>query len=277
MVKTKKLSKNNNRKTRKNHKIDYVVAIPTYKRYEQLYTKSISTLLNHKVSPNKIYIFVANKEEEELYTNSLPKECYYKIIIGVLGIQHQRNFIIDYFKEGTYVLFLDDDIESVDELINSKFRQIYNLDKFIKTAFKDCLQYNLYLWGVYPVRNEFFMKPRPKKSFALRFIIGAFYGQIIRHSKDLKMQLKQKVDVENTILHYKKDGGVLRYEKVTIKTKYYNPKGGILAVMKSNRLKINETSAKLLEKLYPKYGHFWKRKNGKYEFKLNVLPYQPKK
>jgi hypothetical protein len=276
MVKTKKRVNSKNKTRKISRKSDYVVAIPTYKRYDQVYEKSISTLIKHKVASSKIYLFVANKEEAEEYKKSLPKGSYHKIVIGVLGIQHQRNFIIDYFKEGTNVVFMDDDVERIDKLKGESFKQISDVDKFMKSAFKECREAGLYLWGIYPVRNEFFMKPRPEKSKDLRFIIGAFYGQVIRHSKDLKMKLKQKVDVENTILHYIKDGGVLRYEKVTIKTKYYNPKGGILAVMKTNRLKVNEESAKKLERLYPKYGHVWKRENGKFEFKLNVLPYTPK-
>lgn len=276
MIKSRKRVKTRNNKTRKNGKTDYVVAIPTYKRYVQVFEKSISTLINNKVPASKIHIFVANKKEAEEYKKALPKGSYHKIIVGVIGIQHQRNFIIDYFREGTHVLFMDDDVERVDELKGNTFKQIQNLDKFIKSAFKECIKHGLYLWGIYPVRNEFFMKPRPQKSLDLRFILGTFYGQIIRHSKDLITTLSEKEDIQNTILHYKKDGGVLRYEKVTIKTKYFNPKGGISALMKNNRMKVNEESAKKLERLYPNYGHVWQRQNGKYEFKLKALPYTPK-
>ena len=275
-MKTKTLKRNINNKrnnTRKNKSIDYIIAIPTYKRYSQVYDKSIKTLIQHKVNPKKIYIFVANKEEEKLYKKNLPPDSYYKIIIGVLGINNQRKFMINYFKQGTNVVFIDDDVERIEELKNDKLKEINNVDRFIKEAFQECYRKNIYLWGVYPVRNPFFMKPRPIKNYGLRFILGTFYGQIIRHSKDLITSLPEKEDVENSILHYKKDCGVLRFDKVTIKTKFYNPEGGIYAMTK-DRKTIHKKAAMTLSKKYPEYGSIWIRNNGIYEFKLKSLPYK---
>lgn len=182
--------------------------------------------------------------------------------------------MVNYFKKGTNVLFLDDDVERVEKLNKEmKFSQIGNLNKFIKDAFKECMKKKIYIWGIYPVRNALFMKPRPVKTYGLRFILGTFYGQIIRHDSDLKTSTSEKEDVENSILHYKKDCGVLRYEKVTIKTKFYNPDGGIAAMTK-DRKKVHETAAKYLEKNYPEYGTVWQRQNGIYEFRLKSLPYK---
>jgi len=253
--------------------LSYVVAIPTYKRYNQLYNKSLLTLLKHKIASSKIFIFVANKNEKKEYENVLPINSYNKIVVGVIGINNQRKFINKYFKEGTKVLFCDDDVEKVEELKNKKLVDIKNLDSFIKKAFKECLKTNIYLWGVYPVRNIFFMEPRPIKSYGLRFILGTFYGQIIRHSRDLITSLPEKEDFENSILHYKKDCGVLRFDKVTIKTKFYNPDGGIAAMTK-DRKEVHEKAARELQRKYPEYGKMWKRSNGIYEFKLKSLPYK---
>lgn len=50
--------------------IDYVVAIPTYKRYEELINKTLSFLAKHSINPSKIYIFVANKTEKK-YTSHI--------------------------------------------------------------------------------------------------------------------------------------------------------------------------------------------------------------
>jgi hypothetical protein len=273
-TKTKRNIKKRNCKTVKKKMSEiYAVAIPTYKRYIQVYEKTLTTLLGHKIKSDNIYIFVANKREREEYKKALPKGSYHKIVVGVLGINNQRKFMNKYFKEGTNVLYVDDDVEKVEELKNGKLIEIKNLDSFIKKAFQECIKYKINLWGIYPVRNAFFMEPRPVKSYGLRFILGTFYGQIIRHSKDLITSLEEKEDFENSILHYKKDCGVLRYEKITIKTKFYNPDGGIYAMTK-DRKRVHEKSAKELARKYSDYGKIWQRENGTYEFKLKSLPYK---
>lgn len=262
-----------NSKTRKNTvSCNYVVAIPTYKRYNEVYEKSIKTLLDGGVSHKKIHIFVANNDEYKKYSEILPLGSYYKIIIGKLGITNQRRFMVKYFLEGSNVLFLDDDVEKIEKLNKTGTKLIEmkrgtdELHRFICDAFIECKKKNIFLWGIYPVRNPFFMKPRPIKTYDLRFILGTFYGTIIRHSKDLKPSVEEKEDVENSILHYKKDGKLLRFEKVTLKTKFFNPKGGIGSF--NERLKTHEISAKTLLKKYPEYGRIQLRKNGMYEFVL---------
>ena len=43
----------------------YIIAIPTYKRYNILNSHTLATLQRHKIDINKIYIFVANIQEEK--------------------------------------------------------------------------------------------------------------------------------------------------------------------------------------------------------------------
>jgi hypothetical protein len=280
VVKSKRRTRKLQSKTLKNksNNPDFYVAIPTYKRYKQVFEKSIKTLIDGGIDYKKIHIFVANKDEYEKYKSELPENVYGKIIIGVLGITNQRNFIVNYFKKGDAVLFLDDDVERIEKLkkdgsgfIEMK-RKTRELNTFICSAFKECRENNIYLWGIYPVRNAFFMKPRPEKTYDLRFILGTFYGMIIRHDYDLKLTLREKEDLENTILHYIKDGSVLRFEKVTLKTKFFNPDGGIGAL--ENRKKVHKKSALYLEKKYTDYGRIKVRDNGIYEFVLKPNPHR---
>jgi cellulose synthase/poly-beta-1,6-N-acetylglucosamine synthase-like glycosyltransferase len=62
---------------------DYVIAIPSYKRVETLKEKTLATLAKYKISASKIYIFVANKEEEAAYKAGLEPDTYAKIVVGV--------------------------------------------------------------------------------------------------------------------------------------------------------------------------------------------------
>jgi hypothetical protein len=54
---------------------NYIVAIPSYNRADVIVPKTLTTLKEGKVSKNKIYIFVANKQQEYM------KNQYQKIYI----------------------------------------------------------------------------------------------------------------------------------------------------------------------------------------------------
>ena len=77
--------------------MDYIVAIPSYNRSKSIIDNTLHTLLSKKVPAKKIYIFVANSDEYNEYKKVIPKEMYHKIVIGIIGLRNQRNFITDYF------------------------------------------------------------------------------------------------------------------------------------------------------------------------------------
>ncbi len=253
----------------------YVVAIPTYKRYKLLREKTLKTLNDGGVDPKKIHIFVANKEEAELYKAEIPSTMYGKIVVGVIGITPQRRFIVKHFKEGQNIVSIDDDIAGLYKMNGpNKLVPLKNVDDFFKSAFDECKKEKLNLWGVYPVCNAFYMKP--KTSYNLKFIVGALYGFINRYDKDLVPTLGEKEDYEMSILYYEKDGGVIRYNDICIKTKYHNPNGGLGAG--KDRFDVNEKAANDLLKRYPMYGGIWHRKNGMAEFRFGRVPRKyPKK
>lgn len=255
-------------------KYDYEVAIPTYQRSKTIYKKTLTTLLNGKVKPEQITIFVANQKEKEDYESVLPKNSYKEIVIGEKGITPQRIFISKHYPANTHIFSIDDDIRGFYQLSNQplstlyqtyrktqhktrkktdaskqKIKQITDLDHFIKTAFQYLEKEKLYLWGVYPTVNPFFMKP--KITTDLRFIIGAAFGYINRpNAQDLFPKTPLKGDYEQTILYYKKDGGVLRFNNVSFKTQIY-AKGGLEVA--SKRIRSSKNATEYLLKKYPEY------------------------
>ena len=58
---------------------DYVVAIPTFKRYNEIIKKTLPTLQRGGVPKEKIHVFVANKTEEKLYREKMDPNTYGKI------------------------------------------------------------------------------------------------------------------------------------------------------------------------------------------------------
>lgn len=229
----------------------YYIAIPSYDRAETLLKKTLNTLKD--IPSNRIYIFVANESQYKVYKELIKG---YKIIIGKLGITNQRKFIKNYFKEGQCVVSMDDDVEEVNKLNGDKLNKIHNLDLFFSEAFQRIKREKLFIWGIYPVRNPFFMKNTVTTQ--LKFIIGTLYGFIVRHDKDLEPICKEKEDYELSILYYLKDGGVLRYNNITIKTKF-KAKGGLGLI--ENRYKANKEAALYLSKKYPQFVSVFKRKD----------------
>jgi len=247
---------------------NYVVAIPTYNRVKELVHKSLPTLKNGKVSPSKIYIFVANKEQEKLYKEEVPTSMYHKIVVGKLGIANQRKFISKYFPENQYIVSMDDDVEALEMMTSpDKLVKIHDLDKFFKDAYKKLKEENLYIWGIYPVHNPFFMKKNI--STGLKFIIGVLYGYINRHNTKLEpsIQAETKEDYEQSILYYQLDGGVLRYNYIVPKTKFNAPGG-----LGTDRFDRNKKAADYLKKTYPDIITIFHRKSGMPEVKLARLP-----
>jgi len=247
---------------------NYVVAIPTYNRPDEIIDKSLSTLLDGKVSKSRIYIFVANKEQEKIYEETVPKNMYNKIVVGKLGITNQRKFISKYFPEKQYIVSMDDDVEELLIMKNSeKLVKMHDLDKFFKDAYKELKAEKLYIWGIYPVRNPFFMKKTITTD--LKFIIGVLFGYINRHSKKLEpsSKIETKEDYELSILYYQMDGGVLRYNYITPKTKF-NAEGGL----GPDKFERNKKAADYLDKTYPDIITVFHRANGMAEVRFARLP-----
>ena len=215
---------------------DYKIAIPSYKRHKTIKTKTLALLLKHNIPKSKITIFVGNKEEYDLYNIEL--ECQYNIVIGKVGMMHIRNFIADYYDFGTNILNLDDDLEQFVSLYHC-----FNLDEWIRNAFELLELHDANLFGIYPVNNKFFMSPTLRTD--LRYIIGSCWG--VKNMR-VKVTIDDKEDVERSIKYYLRDGIILRFEDLSVKSKYYKEPGG----MQITRTKLRiEQSAKYLVEKYP--------------------------
>lgn len=249
----------------------YYVAIPTYNRSDVIASKTLA-FLKGKVDSEHIYLFVANAEEQTKYKDAVPAELYNKIVVGKLGITNQRRFIKDYFAEGAHVVSIDDDIDGLYRLnaANDGFTEIRNVDSFVRKAFERLAKERLYLWGVYPVKNPFFMSR--KSTTDLRFIIGMFHGYINRKNVSAlepSTKSESKEDIEMSVLYYLRDGGVLRFTDVAVKSKPLSA-GGLGEL--PERLAKNNAAACYLEKTYPTMLRMYFRDNGKAELRVLKQP-----
>jgi hypothetical protein len=242
----------------------YVIAIPSYQRAELLNKKTLQTLADHNIPSKRIYVFVANKTEEEIYRKILNPNYYGHLIVGEKGLKNQRNFISRYFKNDQEILNMDDDIggfkilkhhnTSLKARSTQSYRTKYyleplsNLNEFITNAFKLLRKHTLFLWGLYPIANPYFMTPTI--STDLKLIVGPVWGSINRHDSDLRLTIDEKEDVERTLQYYVKDGGVLRFNNTCVQTTYYKTPGGMQADQRDRKKDALE-SAIYLNKKYP--------------------------
>jgi hypothetical protein len=254
--------------------MSYIICIPSYKRANFCNEKTLATLHKNKIDPKKIYVYVANKEDCDIYKNTLNPELYNKLVLGKKGLVSQRQFIMEQWPENKKIVFFDDDVESIDLSLSPRFKK-HNLDYFIKEAFNECEKNHSYIWGVYPVFNPFFRKPRAEISRELKYIVGAFYGIINRPNLNtIKLTItkenSQKEDVERTIKYFIEDGIVIRFNKIGFTTKYYGKEGGLGRF--EDRIKPMKEACKKLENKYSEYGTTKVRGNGMSEFVLKKIP-----
>jgi len=252
---------------------DYVICIPSYKRAVVCKERTLNTLHKNNIDPKKINVYVANKEDYELYKTTLDPKTYNKLIIGKKGLVPQRQFITNQWPANKHIVFLDDDVESIDLSLSPAFKK-HNLDYFIKYAFSECVKYKSYIWGVYAVFNPFFRKARKEMTTDLNYIVGAFYGIINRPTlKAVQLTITkengQKEDVERTLKYFLHDGIVLRFNKIGFVTKYYGKEGGLGRF--EDRIKPMLEASKKLKAKYPDYGEIKMRGNGMAEFVLKKV------
>ena len=195
----------------------FQVAIPSYQRPEKLRDTTLKYLAAEEVAPETITIFVASEEEKQKYLEVLVPGSFGRLVVGVPTISAQRNFVRNFYPEGSAVLSVDDDIKKL------KFLNPRPLKEVVEQLFRLSKEELCTFWGIYPVNNLFFCKERVIKGRA--YIIGCFYG--FWNKKDLSYpSVCGFEDKWASIKRVALDGAVLRYEGACPDTTYY-AKGGI--------------------------------------------------
>lgn len=225
--------------------VDYVIAIPSYKRAEILKDKTLAFLERYNVSPEKIFIFVANQEEHDTYRAVIDSK--YKIIVAEKGLVQARVFYNNYFPKDTPILNLDDDLAELKQRTAQDKLETYNgtLDALVEQAFDICEKHGLKLWGINPVSNGFFMKDTI--TIGLRYICGNFHGSYAGDpalvAEDRAHKDSSGEDFETTLRSFVLHGAVVRFDWVCSVTKYF-AQGGIDAELKDNGISDRQTDHK---------------------------------
>jgi hypothetical protein len=248
---------------------DWVVAIPSYKRPALLQKKTLTTLRNGKVPASKIFVFVANKEEEKEYKEALDPTYYNKMIVGKLGIANQRQFIIDHFPKDKLILYIDDDINKLVRRVNDKkLATVSDIPALINHGFDIMKKEGANTWSIYASANPYYMTPG--YSTDLKYMMGGFYG--IRNTKNPAYRWKygdNQEDKERTLRYWVEDKKLVRLNDISLKTTVYTP-GGILAVQPDRIKRTKEATEELVKEFPTLVSQIHKKSRGIYDIKFRV-------
>tara|TARA_A100001391_G_scaffold203009_2_gene194185 strand:+ start:1525 stop:2358 length:834 start_codon:yes stop_codon:yes gene_type:complete len=208
--------------------VPYRIAIPTYNRPEIFINKTLQYLDRCIVDRNNIDVFVEDEYQLSLYLATCAKEYpeLNYIVTHTSGICEKRNFIRYYYameNYNKYTFCMDDDIDTV---MRKDKTEETNLDDFIIRGFLECDNVGATMFGISPLHNEFFL--RDNISYNLNYIIGAFFGFVSEYNKMPYMtDMEHYEDFDFSLAHYFKDKKLVRFNHLGLKTKYFEPTGGI--------------------------------------------------
>ena len=206
-------------------------------------------LANYRIPVNKIHVFVANKEELEIYKNTLTPGSYGHIHIAVPGMAAVRNYITRFFPVGKAIFNIDDDTRGFLEwsaTATRNERPLRDLSGLITRGFSEARRTGFRLFGFYPVSNGFFMKGGPPTS-ELRYIMGGAWG-ILNPGPILNITLDDKEDFLRSVIMYVLDGGVLRFNNISPQCAFYREEGGMQETRTMKRI---DASAKAMVAAFP--------------------------
>lgn len=200
--------------------MDYKIVISSYKRVDLLRNKTYKLLMEYNVNEKDIYLFVA-PDEVEIYKKEFPKA---NIIKSFDNFLKTKKHILTYWKSGTKLITMDDDITKIVKLEGDKLVAIKSFNELAKMVFNEMKKTNTRLGGFYPVPNVMFMKKAPEITTDLRYIFGTFRFWIV--DNNILPTNSAKEDFEMSILYYEKYGGVLRFNKYAYLSDYMGGVGG---------------------------------------------------
>ncbi len=238
----------------------FKIAIPSYQRYDKLCKFTLDYLDKHGIKNDIIYIFIRNDDKDFDKYKSLEEHGYHVVSTDVKGIGATHNFITDYFKKDEFIIEIDDDLKKV---VDNQRKDILSFTDTFETIIHKMNVEDVSYAGLYSVPNPMFMSGCAEYTNDLRYMLGIL--RIRRIRKDIILETNYSEDFENIILHYIRDGKLLKCNWLAGVTNNYSS-GGCDGDGRSV-----ETEKKDKEHLavkYPEHCKIFQRKNGRYDLRL---------
>ena len=238
--------RNKTKKIFKKNKSKIHIAIPSHNRVKLLQKYTLSLLKKHNFDFNYIFIFCSPESYNDY--KKLQKTWGFNLIKSKDSITGIRNHMIKYFKSGTKVVEMDDDIE---DIMNTKKgikrTPVSDLQGLFRESF-DMLGTSG-MWGLNSTDST--MSPNGVDKFGTYTIINSCCGYI--NDKRIKLTVKEKEDFDRVAQFYMLKLPILKRGAYGIKTNYWNNPGGIQdRYDRKKRIQIQKESANELMKKFPR-------------------------
>jgi hypothetical protein len=207
---------------------EFVIACRSYQR-PQAIVKKTWTMLRDNNLLNRLYIFVANQEEYDLYSKALEGKAYAGLVIGEKGGANAIRAICRYFPVGKRILFIDDDQELFFTMTDpdggiENYRE--NLKTYIDEGFHDI---DIHGYGSFTfsyMTNKYWLEGKPHKEFRPYLIAGCCFG--CRNDLELITTINSnKDDLVRTCRFIDRYGGTLLFWRAGFRTKFAKNPGGL--------------------------------------------------
>lgn len=237
--------------------VKYVV--PSFQRPVIFRDQTYSFLKKHNISDNDIHLFL--RSDDPYLNDYMDRATGINFhITDVRGVGRTHNFITETFDEGEYIVEIDDDLK---ELVDNERKPIKDFKSVVESMLSRMVDEEISYGGTYQVANTKFMSDNPQYTTDLRYLLGCVRFRRIR--KDIVLETNYSEDFENCILHFLRDGKILKNNWICPITKNYQD-GGCKNDGRDNE---TEKSDKVfIATKYPKYSRIFQRKNGVWDLRV---------
>ena len=218
----------------------YDVAVLSLGRSATVVEESINTLKRSGVPLRRIWLFIT-KDEQRSYKNATDFKGAVswtqgktftggKIVVGVLTISGQRNFISNFFPAARHVVEVSDDLTDITTYSGRKHLRctpLKDLPAVIEWCGAFMCDHRAKLWGLCQHRNLSWM--RAVASISVGLVEGTFAGYVNRPFLDFRTNTTETEDVERSLKFHAEDGQLLRLQSVVCnyKENYMSKDGGM--------------------------------------------------
>jgi len=237
--------------------------IPSYQRVELLKEKTLAFLKEQGVYPKDIYVFVRDDDPQIDLYNAL-EGINLITLVGIKGIGNTHNAITTYFAKDEWITELDDDIHHV---IDNQRNKITDFETRIQKMVDIMEHEGISYGGFYQVNNPMFMSGNQEYTTDLRYMLGLM--RIRKIDYDIMLETNYAEDFENCILHYIKDGAILKNNWIAGSTKNYNAGG---CDGDGRNFETEKVDKEFLANKYPNHCKIFQRKNGRWDLRLTKNP-----
>jgi len=232
--------------------------IPSYQRPQGLLNKTLKYLDFMNIDRSDVYIFI--REDDKFIQDYLSIPVVNVVPIDIKGIGETHNYITHHFDEGEFIVEIDDDLEYI---VDQERKQIEDFRGMCEEMKEKMEFVGCSYGGTYAVCNPMFMSKCEQYTTDLRYCLGCLRFRFIR--KDIKLETNFSEDFENCILHFLRDGKILKNNWIAPKTKNYNI-GGCDGDGRNNETE--KKDKQYLADKYFMYCRIFQRKNGKWDLRL---------